>query len=147
MPSDPVLKLSLQSANPVNKDLTWEDPSICKSPSAFAEVLTRLLFVDAGEFANLSGVIRSASRPSSADTGKIWAKTSSPVGVGVYSGGQWKVVYQYAVNTPILWSLSNGSVPSYMSPMSESAIDDAGLQEPNDGTKWTWVIFSPPTYS
>ena len=145
MPADPVLKLQFQSANPLNKDLTWEDPEFCKSPASFAEALTRLLFVDAGDFSKLSGVVRSDSKPSSSDTDKIWAKTSEPQGIGIYAGGEWIISYPHPQDTPFLWDESKGSVPPYINPMSDSDIGGAGLNEPT-ADKWTWVIFTPPSY-
>lgn len=147
MPKDPVLRLKFQSANPLNKDLSWDDPEFCESPASFAKALTRLLFVDAGEFSKIVGVIRSSSRPSSDDTNKIWAKTSAPQGVGIYSDGQWIVSYSYPQDTPFLWDKSKKPIASYVNSMSSSEISAAGLNHPDNSDKWEWVIFTPPSYT
>ena len=144
MPANPTLQLKLQAANPLNAGLTWESPEICEGPASFAQLLTRLLFVDAGDFAKIVGVIRSDGKPSSADTNKIWAKTSAPYGIGVYAGGRWQVSYQHPQNSPFLWDTSVTSVPTYISAMTASAVTGAGLTAPTDA-KWKWVIFNPPT--
>ena len=140
MPDDPVLPLKLQTANPLDKEKTWDDPAFCSSPQAFAEFLTRVLFVDAGDFAKLSGVVRQDGVPAADDQNKIWAKTSEPQGIGVYSGGQWQVVHTIPTNTPFL--TNQQPIPAYMNPMSDSELSDAGLTKPTGGN-WTWVVFSP----
>lgn len=140
MPDDPVLPLKLQTANPLDAEKTWDDPQFCESPYQFAQFLIRILFVDAGDFAKLSGVVRQDGTPAADDQNKIWAKTSEPYGVGVYSGGQWQVIYSIPTDTPFLTRQS--PLPAYLNPLSASDLSDAGLTAPSGGG-WQWVIFSP----
>lgn len=142
MPDDPVLPLKLQTANPLDSDLNWDSPELCESPHQFAQFLTRLLFVDAGDFAKLSGVVRQDGTPAANDQNKIWAKTSEPTGIGVFSGGKWQVSYNIPSHTPFLWDTNRQPVPAYVSAMGSSEISGAGLTSPTDA-RWVWVIFSP----
>jgi len=144
MPEDPTVILKFRKANPIEPDKTWEDPALCQSPSSFAEWLTQVLFIDASDFGKIAGVTRSASPPT--DPSTIWAKTSLPYGVGVYSGGEWTVAYKHPQRTPFLWDSTAAPIPTYISVIDPSAQAAMGLLTPT-GTAWKWVIFYPPTYS
>lgn len=143
MPQDPTVILRFKKANPVEPDKSWEDPELCESPTKFAEWLTRVLFIDAANFSAISGVTRSSTPPD--DTSTIWAKTSSPYGMGVYAGGQWHVFYDHPANTPFLWDTSVRPVPSYIGIIDSSQHATMGLLTPT-GSNWKWVNFSPPSY-
>lgn len=145
MPADPVLKLDLKVAKPPEPQSSWEQSNAGRSPYDLALFLQTMLFVDAGAFAKLTGVVRQSAQPQPQDTNKLWLKTSDPVGVGIYSGG-WQLIYQFPAYTPFLWDISKrGAVPVYCVAMSDTEIAAAGLGVPTN-TNYQWVIFNPPTF-
>lgn len=145
MPANPVLSLQLLVAKPPETDQSWDSGNAGRSPFDLALFLQKILFVDAGEFAKLTGVIRQSGQPQPEDTNKLWIKTSEPIGVGVYSGG-WQVIYEFTPHAPMLWDTNKrGPLPLYMARMTSSQMSGAGLTEPTD-ERWAWVTFNPPTF-
>ena len=134
----PPLKLVLQPAKPVEKELTWEDPEICESPMALIAFLVKHVSVDAEQLDAIGeSVVFQANAPSSDETKKIWVKTSAPYGIGYFAGGAWRVSYEFPPHAIMQWP-EGKEIPPYLTKLGSSDAEARGLSG-----DFTWVIFNP----
>lgn len=138
MAQEKPLKLTLQAANPVERNLTWEDPEICESPMAFLAFLVKHVSVDAEQLASLGeSIVFQPGEPSLDNNKKIWVKTSAPYGIGYFSGGKWRLSYEYPRHA--IMELPDGlDVPTFITQLSDSDAEARGLSK-----DFKWGIFHP----
>lgn len=117
------LTLPLQSVTP---DEALDMCDITRDPVSLLTFLVRHLGVDGGTVSDASAVVSSASEPGAADRDKVWLKTSSPPGVGVFANGVWNIIYPYPPNVALPW-VGSGSPPSYMRTVSDSEKANIGF--------------------
>lgn len=141
MPDDPLLKL-LRVRNP-EPERRWEE---MPTPDEVLTWMLSHLAVDARALKPFAGVIVSGSVPLKENRGKLWVKTSEPVGVGVFVNGQWQMTYKYPPNTAFLWTQGANKIPAtgYIFQLSEAEVTELGLPAIAEGKTGIWVEFRPP---
>lgn len=131
----PPLRLVLQPSLPIERELSWEDPEVCESPLALLMFLVKNVSVDAEQLDAIGeSVVFQANQPSTDNTKKIWVKTSAPYGIGYFSGGKWRVSYEYSPHA--IHEFPEGvEIPSYMSQLSKADATARGLD-----SSYRWAV-------
>lgn len=131
--------IPLAVAKTIEPKKTWEGVS---TPHDLALYIASLLSIDPTRLSLLQEIIYSDVTPTGEDSKKIWIKTNPPIGVGIPSESGYEIIYQYPVNTPILWVKLNGSKPQYLRQLTQDEVESFGLNEPDDDIA-IWTIFNP----
>lgn len=128
--------IPLQVASNIEKQASWEGIS---TPHDMAEYIARIVSVNPDQLKQFDEVIYSDVEPSGEDRKKIWFKTDKPVGIGVPSGSDYILFYQYPTNTPILWLGGKEKIPSYSRKLTTQQLEDYGLKTPLD-SDIVWIV-------
>jgi hypothetical protein len=124
------LPLPLRRANDTEALRTWED---IKTPDDLINYIVAHFAVEADGLARLMEIYRGPIAPSGDDLGKLWLKTNNPVGIGVYNGAGYEIIYQYPPNVPLLWTQGSSAFPSYLYTLTEEDLTNFGLTNPTGG--------------
>lgn len=137
MPKDPVAPLV--RANDKEVERTWED---LETPSKLAAWFQTIFGVDLATLQRFQQVYIGPSEPTGANRGKLHAKTSDPIGIGMQIGGKYQYIYQYAPNTPIQYITdgNTSNIPVYLRILTAEELIKYDL---TDGENYQWVIFDP----
>jgi len=130
--SYPTLPLVVQ--RDIEQQKTWEGIS---TPYELALWLAKIMSIDPTRILQLNEIIHSDVQPVGSDASKIWIKTDEPLGVGLPTGGGYRMIYQYPPNTPFLYI---GTIPTYTRELSLAEMQDYSLTAPTSANA-TWVIY------
>lgn len=131
----------------VKKDIepveSWE--SLFKDPqSFFEEVASRLMLSYDIDF---NGVVISDKKPTTADRGKIWVKTSWPYAIGKLIGGSWQMDYGMSgFNPNIPFQALTDPLKDKVRKLSDTEIKEYGLYRADKekaANRLDWYIFEP----
>lgn len=124
------LPLPLRKANDVEVLRTWESIT---TPEDLINYIVDHFAIDADGLARLLEIQSGSIPPSGDDVGKLWLKTNNPVGVGVFNGSDYQIIYQYPPNVPLLWTKGSSAFPSYLSALSAEELTSYELTNPAGG--------------
>ena len=126
----------LSIAKDVEQQRSWEGIS---TPYDLLIYFSKFASVDIGSLQSLDEVEVSSIEPENKT--KIWIKTGNPVAIGVPIGSSYKMFYQYPPNVPFLWIGDTDSVPSYLTLVSDSDLEDYEITKPNKSKANYVVLF------
>lgn len=122
--------LPLRVATDIEPLRSWDEIT---NPMDLVIYIARLLSVDPSSFASLQEVSFGSQPPSGDDLGKLFIKNTTPVGIGIFNGSGYSMIYQYPPNVPLLWTKGNEEFPSYLKRLSADQLQDYGLTNPSEG--------------
>lgn len=120
--------LPLRVATAVEPITDW---SYFNTPQELLLWVARMCSVDPNQVAVFQEIYAGSTEPTGDDRGKLWIKTTPPYGIMVFNGSNYEPIYSYPKNVPLLWTQSPTEFPSYLSRLSESELDDYGLENPD----------------
>lgn len=127
--------LPLKAVNDIERLKSWEG---INTPSDLIKFLIKHAVVDPSAITQLFDVVYSETEPANEeDRGKLWIKTSSPIGIGIPKTDGFTMLHQFPVDVPFLWLAKRGNVPYYLEKLTSSQLEKFGLTEPDqEGTYW-----------
>lgn len=153
MPDGPTL--AVQTKKP-NQGLDMCD--ILRDPIIFNEYIRNHVFIDASIIRDAAPLIRSIATPSPDNIDKVWIKIGAPYGVGIFTDGNWQIIYGVPRRLPTVWEgnglgqdADNPRPPSGWRLMTQQELDDAGFtNQPPDPVNniafgHVYIKFDPPT--
>lgn len=131
MASEPP-KLPLILSEQIEPERSWEGLS---TPHDLLQYFARNCSVDARALVNLEEFVVSPIEPTGANRSKIWIKNEGAPGIGIPIGSQYKVIYEYPPNVPLLWtggSSTQLSFPNYLRKLTPAELESFGLTAPTN---------------
>lgn len=120
--------LPLKVAKDIEPEKTWEN---MHSPDDLLNYMAIRLGVDISQLDTINEIIYSSIEPVGSDRRKLWLKTEGVPAIGIPFDNQYKMIWQYPPNVPLLWVIQ-GVLPAGMRRLTVSELTRYGLTNPPD---------------
>lgn len=117
--------LPLKFAEDKERALSWEDVPTVKDLLVY---IARMMGVDPNQLLQFQEIVYSSLAPT--EQNKIWIKTDGAPGIGIYIGSGYKVIYEYPVRVPLIWTKPASDFPDYLTKLSDDQLTAYGLTAP-----------------